>query len=432
MNEGGMGKVFCTSCGSNLKSTDLFCSQCGNKVNFDEQKKPVHNEPLHMESHEIEKSIEYEDEPSLENSEKVMFNEEGLEDPQQSVPLYKNIWFIPLVTLLLSVAFLGSYYAYGFYVTKQVESLRLKGESLALEGDFSQAKKLIKQGLRARPNHQALQDGLILIEEGERVQEQLNKGNQFKKENQFKEALTILEEAEKTVKFGVGPFYDMLQKKISEAKLETLITQVESEIEDKKQIEELSPYIMKLSAVDDSRAKGLIQIIHTKITDFALENANKFLEKKQFSSALSIVDKALDYDTENIMLLSFKDKIQKEQASFESAEQKRLEQAMVAAAKEDEKNRTQSVEVIEINLHLNDYGDLTIYGQVKNVGTKPISSVQIYYTVYDEKNNQMGSSSTFVNPNYIESKGIGDFQDYHYSVWDGDRVEVSDITWDIE
>jgi hypothetical protein len=411
----GMGNMFCTSCGNNLKSTDLFCSQCGSRVSLDEQKNTDINEPLDMESDEIEIGIDDEDELS-----------------PQSFPLYKNSWFIPLVTLLLSVAFLSSYYAYGFYVTKQVESLRVKGELLALEGDFSQAKKLIEQGLRARPNHQALQEGLILIEEGQRIQEQLNKGNQLKEEDQFKEALTILEEAEKTIKLGKGPLYDMLQEKVSEAKLETLITQVELEIEDKKQIDELSPYIMKLSAVDDSRAKKLIQMIYTKITYIALENASQFLEKKQFSTALSIVDKALDYDTENILLLSFKEKIEKEQASFESAEQKRLEQAMIVAAKEEEKNRTQSVEVIEINLHLNDYGDLTIYGQVKNIGTKPISSVQIYYTVYDEQNNQMGSSSTFVNPNYIESKGIGDFQDYHYSVWDGDRVEVSEITWNIE
>jgi lipopolysaccharide export system protein LptA len=46
-----------------------------------------------------------------------------------------------------------------------------------------------------------------------------------------------------------------------------------------------------------------------------------------------------------------------------------MKQAMIAQAKEDQKNRSQAVEVESINGQLDAYGDFVVTGQVKNVAT---------------------------------------------------------------
>jgi hypothetical protein len=45
---------------------------------------------------------------------------------------------------------------------------------------------------------------------------------------------------------------------------------------------------------------------------------------------------------------------------------------------------------------MDEFGDLYLYGEVKNVATKMINAVTIYYTVYDANGAYVGDSYTTV------------------------------------
>ncbi|MEH7524864.1 FxLYD domain-containing protein, partial [Bacillus sp. JJ1503] len=115
--------------------------------------------------------------------------------------------------------------------------------------------------------------------------------------------------------------------------------------------------------------------------------------------------------------------------AFEEAEQQRIEKAMEAAAKEDLQNRTAAVSVSDFSAETDEYGDLYIIGNVKNVATTSISSITIYYTIYNENGGFLSSGYTSVYPYYLEPGELGYFDNIYYGVGQNVNVEIDNITW---
>lgn len=125
----------------------------------------------------------------------------------------------------------------------------------------------------------------------------------------------------------------------------------------------------KLSGFQSPEAEAVTRDIQNQIAEIAYGQANDLLAKKQFSSALSIVEQALQYNPEDNKLISFKNTIEQQKQSFEQAERQRIEQAMAFEAKETVKDRTRSVEVIQIRHWVSNAGDFHLAGEVRNIGS---------------------------------------------------------------
>nr|WP_276569409.1 FxLYD domain-containing protein [Cytobacillus firmus] len=102
---------------------------------------------------------------------------------------------------------------------------------------------------------------------------------------------------------------------------------------------------------------------------------------------------------------------------------------MEAAAQEDIKNRTAAVEVLGLTAEVDEYGDLYVTGEVKNTATTAISSVTIYYSIYDENNGYIDEGVAIVYPYYLEPGESGAFDDMYYGVYQNATVTIDNITW---
>jgi hypothetical protein len=93
------------------------------------------------------------------------------------------------------------------------------------------------------------------------------------------------------------------------------------------------------------------------------------------------------------------------------------------------KNRTAAVESLGLTAEVDEYGDLYVTGEVKNIATASIRSVTIYYSIYDENNSYIAEGSTTVYPYYLEPGESGTFDDVYYGVYQNVTVKIDNITW---
>lgn len=338
-------------------------------------------------------------------------------------------WLFPVITSFLVIGSLGGYYLYESYTDRQVENLRDDAETLALQGKFGESKTLLEQALNKRPNHKTLQKDLDWVKQGEYIQQQIQDAQDQSKQQQFQKAIAIIEKAESITRTNPGLFYEKLGKQLAAEKTAVTVAQIKSEIKDKKTIEELGLLLGKLNGFQTPEAAAAADEICTQIGEIAYGDANDLLTKKQFTSALSIIEQALQYNPEDEKLLSFKNTIEQQKQSFEQAERQRIEQAMAYEAKETAKDRTRSVEVVNVRNWVTNAGDFHLAGDVRNIGSRPIKMVQIHYDVYGSNGQKLASGQTYVYPNYLGRGETGRFENSHIGLWNGSRVEITKVTW---
>lgn len=129
-------------------------------------------------------------------------------------------------------------------------------------------------------------------------------------------------------------------------------------------------------------------------------------------------------------LTSLMKRVEDEQKRYEQAEQQRIEQAMQRAAEEDLINQTAAVEVVSTDHTLDEFGDLTIVGVMKNAATRPIYEVKVEFTVQSMDGEVFGKGSASATPNYIEPGEQLSYTATIYGVNTKDVVVVVDhATW---
>lgn len=405
--------MFCHQCGVKLPEEARFCSKCGAKV--------VHDEEV-----------------TTENSQEVPSHEEELEQEDErkseSQPKSRMIGMllpivIPVSSFVLVTIGVSSYYFYENRVNSQVLSLKNTAEELALKGEYEKAETKLNKAMKMRPEYVVLQENIKAVQLAHDFANSLEQITEKIKKKQFDEAAKELISLKEKVNAEKGPLFKSFHKLIAEKEITITVGKIKQEIDQLNTVDQLAEKLNIISSLSTEEAKAVKEQIINKIVQISSDEAEKELQNKQFSDALAVLDKGLQYAVNDKKLLTFKEKVKQEQEAFVRAEQERLEKAMEVAAQEDLKNQTAAVEVSSLNAQVDDYGDLYINGNIKNVATTGIYSVTIYYTITDMNGNYIDEGFTTVYPYHLNPGDSGSFEDIFYGVNQDVNVEVTNIKW---
>jgi tetratricopeptide (TPR) repeat protein len=425
--------MFCPKCGYKLSNEALFCEKCGTKLNKNTDREDLNASTIQVHSirQALKKNIERDQVNALNvTGVYTKFNKIDNYKTCSKVPFYKNINIaMPLLSAVLTAGLTFAYYFHEVSVTKNVEKSRITAENMALQGNISAAYTIIDTSLKLRPNNETLKADKKFLQDGEVVTSHMNVTDNYIKEKNFNEALNELDEAANSISDKAGAFYTMLNKNIENKRIALTVLQIKSEMNNKSSIEDLAELLNKISNYNVKEASETASELRKRISTVAYNTANEYLKKNDFTSALQTINKGITYNPNDKKLINFKQVIISEKNSFEAAEQTRIQDALASAAMEDKNNKTNAVEVTSTSTGINKYGDFVIKGTVKNIATRPISSVQIYYTIYDANNNELSSDSTYVYPNYLAVNGTGEFDNTEYGAAKGHHIKITNITW---
>ena len=207
------------------------------------------------------------------------------------------------------------------------------------------------------------------------------------------------------------------------------IGKIKKELNELSTIDELGSRLSMLESLTEEEAEKIKEEIINKIVQISTDEVEKLLAEKKFSKAFETIDKALQFDHDNEKLLALRERVNQEKVAFEEAEQKRMEQAIEAAAREDLKNRTEAVEITDFSIELDEYGDLYIHGEVKNKATVGISLITVNYTIYNKDGTYIDDGFIYVYPDYLAPGEKGTFEDVYYGIYEDVTVQIDNVTW---
>ncbi|KAJ49557.1 hypothetical protein BD780_001374 [Clostridium tetanomorphum] len=424
--------MICPSCGHTLNTEDTFCPHCKNKICFDS----IDTEKTLLMHKIVEKEIPSESSSSIIKGEifpKDLDNKNNNFIKNENSPgKNTSIFLFPIISALAACSIVILTYGYEYYINEKILSMQKQGEALAISGDINKSFPIIEEASKKRPNYEALKIDLDFLDKGKNIETTLKKVDKLKEDNKFNEAINILDSLEKSLYNSTGPFFSSLKNKILNKKNALMLIDAKNDIKNRKTVLELIPLYNKVAAIGGEEGKKLLQELKKQISTIAYNDANEYLKKKNFKSAIDEITRALQYDKNNSKLVSLASTIKEQKNKFELEEQKRLEQAIASAVEEENKNQTQSVKVLSNDLSINENGDLVIEGEIENIGTKPIYSIEIFYNIYNAKGDIIISNSTFVYPNYLYPKDKGKFEYTHYGVKKGSKIKILKSTWFVD
>ncbi|QBD84503.1 hypothetical protein EQG73_04130 [Clostridium tetani] len=343
----------------------------------------------------------------------------------------KLYFTVPIASAFIGFFIIGCTYIYENNLNKRILSSQSQSEALALSGDLDNALKIVEKLVVKRPNYTSLQMNLEFLVKGRDFQKLLSKIENLKRQGKHNEALNGLSSLEKELENSTGPFWSTLKKQQISLKNSILIAQIKNNMTNKNTIDQLIPYYIKISQIESEESQALLEKVKEEISNIAYTNADNYLKRKHFDEAVKELDKALQYDKDNEKLLSFKNIIQRKKEQFEIDEQKRIEQA-INSAKEEEENKTDSVKSLSINGSFNEKGEFIVKGEIENIGTKSIYSVEVFYSILDSKGTVLKSNSIYVYPNYLKLKDRGTFEFIHNDLKNASTVKIDKFTWLLE
>ncbi|MEY8763933.1 MULTISPECIES: FxLYD domain-containing protein [Clostridium] len=348
------------------------------------------------------------------------------------VPFYKNKNItLPLLSAVLALSFTCASYFYETHISKYVEKNRIAAENMALQGNISGACSLVDRASNLRPNNKTLKADKIFLQDGKTVDLHINIADNYIKDKNYNMASNELDEAANLISDKAGNFYSLLNKNIENKRMDITVLQIKNEMNNKSSIEDLAELLNKISNYNVKEAGETALELRKRISTVAYNTANEYLKKNDFTSALQTINKGIVYNPGDKKLIKFKQVVISEKNSFETAEKTRIQNAIASAALEDKNNKTNAVQVISSSTDIDKYGDLTINGTVKNIATKPVSSIQIYYTIYDCNNVELGNDSTYVYPNQLSVNETGKFENTEYKMPKGHHFKITKITWSL-
>jgi len=335
----------------------------------------------------------------------------------------------PLISLILVTIGLSYYYIQEKEVNAEVLKLKKTAEETALKGEYEASRKLLEKGISKRPAYAVLKDDLELVDSALEFEKILNSAGSHIQKTEFEAASKEL--ANLKVKLGKvqSPLLTPFNALVEEKEIKITVGTVKKELNGLVTVDALAGKLAVLASLPEKEAAPVKTEILNKIIQISTDDAEEKVKSKQFSEAFSIIDNGLQYAANDKKLLAFKDRVEQEKNAFEKAEQERIEQAMEAAAQEDLKNRTAAVDVLSIISEVDEYGDLYLTGEVKNVATTGVSSITIYYTIYDENNSYIDEGYTTVYPYHLAPGDTGAFDDIYYGVYQNATVNIENITW---
>lgn len=407
--------MYCQHCGTKIvNDTARFCPNCGTKLEL---------EPV-QELTEVEVTENDNQAPTASETQTPSHAEHS-----------KNalLWpiAIPILALVISAGSGYAYYTDQLAANKTVNILKEKAEKDALKGKYAKALSSLKKAKKVRPTYK------VLIEDEEKIAKAIQVENSLKevstslKTQELEKADSQINKLKITLQTLNGPLYIPLSKQLEEKSTTLAVANIKVEINKLNSIEDLAEKLTALSSLRTAETDEVKRLILAKVTELTTKDAEKQLGEHNFTEAMTTVDKGLKYATNDTKLLSFKDRIKKEQSAFEKAEQERIQKAIEVAAQEDLNNHTAAVTVNNLNVYTDEYGDLQIAGNIENHATVPISSIMVYYSIYDLNGNLLGTDFTYGDPYYLDPGQNGSFNDYHYGVYQDCTVKITRVTWQL-
>ncbi|WP_270180665.1 hypothetical protein [Alkalihalobacillus sp. CinArs1] len=346
--------------------------------------------------------------------------------------------WLPLMIFFVIGITLSSYYYYEESVTNAAIRSFEQGEKLAEKGNYKEAQNKFEEAKAQRDQFPAAQTNQNMMKTAIEVESTLNSAEKARKKDDYSQALELVDNAETELNQFKGPLVTDLQNDIASARTTVMVAELKFDMKGKKSVEALKPVLTRAETLEVDEAKEVANQIRNQIIEFSMNEANKHLKDNQFSKALYAVEDGLQINSENEKLLNLKSVIEKRKNAFEEEQQKRIEQAMVAAAKEEEMNRTNAIELVDAKTSVTEYNELKITGNVKSKATVPVSSIGASYQVLDSEGKVFRKGEVYINPEtlYPEDTGKFDFTIYEIDKdvknLDEYTVKIDHFTWFVE
>ncbi|WP_010199055.1 FxLYD domain-containing protein [Bacillus sp. m3-13] len=392
--------MFCHKCGRKVTSDANFCFNCGANLKDD---------------------VEYNEDEWLEGRGK---NKKKRFTYMPFLP--------PIISLVLIAGTIGWYYNHEQSVNAEVLTIKKEAEDLALQGEYDMAKEELAGAMELRPSYHVLRNNLEVVKIAEEVNGELKEIREQIKSKKFEDAEKNLTRLREKITRLDGPLIQPLKEDVSEKDVMIKVGKINSELDQLKTVDELSRKLAVISSIPSEEGKAVKEQILNRIVQLTVEDAEEKIEQKQFTNAMTLADRGLQYAVNDKRLMSLKEKIEQSRLEFEQAEFDRIEKAMEAAAKEDLKNKNAALEIVNFKTEEDEVGGMTVTGEVKNIVSATVSSITVYYNILSKDKNILDTGFTTVYPFKLEPGKKGKFEDYYYGVFEDVTVEIENITWVVE
>ncbi|WP_226666731.1 FxLYD domain-containing protein [Metabacillus litoralis] len=380
--------MFCPNCGTNnIENNANYCSQCGKKLNMDTSKKRKINILSFM---------------------------------------------LPIISSIIVAVIIFSTQYFESKVNEKVLKFQDKAERAALSGEYKKALSLLDDAIAYRNNYKILLEEKKMIESVLELNDDLNEVEQKIMDEHFEAAQKEINLLKRQVDKNESPLYAKLTHEIEQVESSVKIGEIKEEINKLSTINQLAEKLSTIYSLDLKEASELKQQIYTKMVILSSTEAEKNLENNHFNQALYQVDAALQYVVNNEKLISLKERIIEEKASFEKAQQERIDKAMLAAKQEEQLNLTKAVELTGLDFKVDKFGDAYMNGTVKNNGTETVHSILVEFFVTDKDGVILEKGKTNVFPNKLDPGETGEFEHVTYSTKNDAKVEITKISWLLE
>ncbi|TGB05153.1 zinc ribbon domain-containing protein [Halobacillus salinus] len=386
--------LFCPHCGSEVNEGSRYCSQCGQQLEGD-LKKPIHKS-------------------------------EDRKKPWLPV-------LLPVLVALLTSAVLFFVYTHEQGVNEEVLKSKQEAEELALSGHYADAETMLEKAAEQRPNIEAFQEDLDSVRSVLTLQEDMSQVETMIEDQKLSKAEESLSEIQKVIQEKDSQLFSTLIPEMNNLDSRITVMTINKELSRMTDIDELAVKLNELSGLNLKEASQVREKITEKMISLSTKQAEKALNEKQYSEAISSVDQALQYAGNNQKLLQLKERIKQEKTAFEEKQQERLEQAMQQAAKDELKNQTDALEVVEVSIKKDEFGDFSVQGKVKSVATQIISTVTATYEIKNSEGKVVKKDSAKVYPVYLNPEDEGTFDKVYYKLKGKNyKVEVTEMEWLVE
>lgn len=383
---------FCPFCGTKVKTEENYCLNCGKKLPEDLSKRV--------------------------DTSKQQFN---------------RLWLLPLTLIVIFIIVFISLY---FHTNKQTDRALAyyeKSQDQIFEYDYHQAKESLKRAIDLKPNFEHALVALEFTETALQIQEQIKKAQEFSESQEFSEALSLINEAERNLRSFHGENVNHLIDELSNERYGIKFASLTASLEEQPSIDELKVLLWEAEGIKTDEAEKVSETIRKQIADYTYSKAVDLLNKHQFSDAKLLVSDGLKYATNSKKLHSLQKTIEKEKEAFETKQQERIEQAIHLAEEERALNEMDAVELVEVKIKEKDKDELTIVGEVKSLATIPIHSVIVEYSLFHQKDDKpYVKNKAFIYPDTLYPGDTGKFEFTHYDIENEvniSNVQVDKFTW---
>lgn len=348
----------------------------------------------------------------------------------------KRSW-LPILTPAIVLVVVGAalYFVYDQEtgINEDAASWKTEAEEAALAGDYREAEKLLSRAIQERPGAEALQEELTHVQSVLRMEKELEEVSKLLEEGSLSKADDQLSEVQTALRQENGRIYQTLVPTVNEMDSRFTLQEVNEELSKITDVDELAAKLNTLSDLNLEEAAKVREKIYEKIVNRSTKTAEAAAENKRYTEAIALIDEGLQYVSNDEKLIQLKERVQQEKQAFEQAAQERLESAMQQAAKDELRNETEALEVVDIQMEKDEFGDYKISGELKSLATQVISTISVKYDIKTQDGEVVRSESAKVYPNYLNPGSTGKFEKMYYNLEEGEyMVEMTELEWLVE